>query len=421
MKKFILILGLIASISTFAGHETGNGGGVHYCPNRDVKVQFYDLYEGRNANPRKPIPVFQAAYDTEEIMLKNAVEKLSKVHPIMAAMVKEQLDFINVKTNIERVAKKLRPIDDANFLWVDEDCSYEQLANWMDNDDVLYVRESLMALLEKQPLDLAAFKMHEAIYKSARQYLDIKTSDEVRLLNAYLFSEADIPDSALTFVRTIKQSVSKMWCSQGENNISTSDRSEFKDWAKKVFNQVQTNEPKGKIICFLQDLKGKNVFDMFFINLHQLYSIAVEGIFESSFFGGAVFYGQKDTKLNTQYRFGMLNEGKKTDLNLAIGRIKLKPNSFEVDGISIDMLTPLFDIEKKKQLELDEPIIEGRSYLELSETKMIINSDKTVTMPNVKVRTFECKNKKCTKTKVLTERSTKVNFDAKLNMVIENW
>lgn len=193
MKNLIIGLTLLTTMTAIAGERGGNGGGVHYCPNKEVKVQFFDLYEGKFARPKNPVPVYDQATGTEEQMINDAIKKLRTVDPLFSLTVKEQIDFLNSPENSMKVNRNMKLIEDANYLWTDEGCTYEQLANWKDDENFLYIRSSLIKELEKSPLDMAAFKMHEAIYKAVRLINKEPNSDGVRELNAYLFSSAKVP------------------------------------------------------------------------------------------------------------------------------------------------------------------------------------------------------------------------------------
>ncbi len=205
MKNLLMGMMLLCSVTAFADNEKGNGGGIHHCPDRSAgqQFEFYDLYEGKNARPERPIPVYLKAYGTADKMIEDAIKKLADVNPVFAELVEIQLEYIALAGSVKRVNKKLKLVPDANYLWVDEDCSYQQLANWREKDNRLYVRESFMAQMEKSPLDLAAFKMHETIYKAARLVQEQTSSDKVRELVAYLFSPASIPADVMTFIDSI--------------------------------------------------------------------------------------------------------------------------------------------------------------------------------------------------------------------------
>ena len=75
MKKLLLSFSLLSTI-TFAGHDTGSGGGVHLCPGRTPEARFYDLYEGKYGRGDTPIPVFEEARGTKDEMLEAAFKKL---------------------------------------------------------------------------------------------------------------------------------------------------------------------------------------------------------------------------------------------------------------------------------------------------------------------------------------------------------
>lgn len=81
----------LSSTMTFAGQE-GHGGGVHYCPGKNVEVEFYDLYEAREVWD-KIIPSYEGK-SVDEI-LDVALEKIGTRNPLLSQYIGHQIKKVN--------------------------------------------------------------------------------------------------------------------------------------------------------------------------------------------------------------------------------------------------------------------------------------------------------------------------------------
>lgn len=195
-------LGLTIPQARAQGDHGGNGGGVHVCydgkkvdadGNRIIKsVEMYDLYEGRARYFFKE--QISPALVTEQDILKFAYWS-TQAHGAdglylnglraLAARLEAAVRLVNEK--IRPTDEVLDLVPDANRLMHGENCEYDQLANWDDRTGNLLVKRKYLEMIEKQPLDLAAFKTHEAFYFLDRKYNGAKNSDDARESNAMVY------------------------------------------------------------------------------------------------------------------------------------------------------------------------------------------------------------------------------------------
>ena len=184
MKKFLLPALALMSLNSFAGNEKGNGGGMHYCPAK-ANQEVYDVYEGKK---RYQLEIIDTANSvSENNVLSNAIKKLAKLNQRFAHAIEEQIEFMQDERNFRLDPDiQLTPVPDANILMVDRGCAYEQLANWDDISNSVFVRADLFEKMTS--FNKAALKLHEAVYKASRIRVDVKNSDKVRRFVAELLS-----------------------------------------------------------------------------------------------------------------------------------------------------------------------------------------------------------------------------------------
>lgn len=189
MKTIQMVLASVLMLNSAValavdGNGAGNGGGMHYCPAKQIQ-DFYDVYEGRT---RYRLSIPSSGFTVpEETIINNAITKLEKENVTFAAAVKEQIAHLASPDNftLDDLVKLLL-VPDANLLRVDEGCEYRQLANWDDATNWVTVKKSLYE--EMDTFGQAALKLHEAIYKAARLRNKAPNSDQVRRLVAELLS-----------------------------------------------------------------------------------------------------------------------------------------------------------------------------------------------------------------------------------------
>lgn len=208
-----LVLGVLSSAHAemmFEGGHSGNGGGVHYCiyNQKLPKLEFYDLWEGKNPiDPKTIKPLIILDWDgktTKEQYLENALKKVAAVKPRLAAALKRALVLYNKLYDPKfHNRKNLVKVEDAHLLFAAEGCSYQQLINWFDNDEALewYGLEKEVILRDEDvyqalnPRDQAAADFHEAAYKIRRAF-DLNEDDSgsvyVRKFVAQVFSTSPI-------------------------------------------------------------------------------------------------------------------------------------------------------------------------------------------------------------------------------------
>lgn len=116
--------------------------------------------------------------------------KLANNNPSFAFEVKQQINKLMNPLNFRiKDRLSLKPVPDANILMVDEGCTYQQLANWDDVTDAVFVKNEYFKTFSN--LNKAALYLHEAIYKVARVRASAKNSDEVRRLVAEILSTTE--------------------------------------------------------------------------------------------------------------------------------------------------------------------------------------------------------------------------------------
>lgn len=180
---------LLISGSVLAGDKAGNGGGGHVCPS---SVELYDFYEGRHPDLHNlKIWDLQEPTLTTNDYVQLGLNKLEGTHPGIVPGIR------NIITEIQAIPyeKLVRPIKipripDADIPFVDEECEYEQIANWNERFDALFFRKKLFEALN--PMNQAGLFIHEALYKAGRELNGLENSNHVRKLVAKIFSDNDV-------------------------------------------------------------------------------------------------------------------------------------------------------------------------------------------------------------------------------------
>lgn len=177
----------------FAGGDKGNGGGVHTCS--DGSVEMYDLFEGRVRYGFKPV----SNLETKEAYIDRALAKIHNTDPGFEWKVREQLAYLNTHVRLSDEVV-LTPVGDANILLIGKGCSYQQLANWDEVTGNIFVEQKLFEKMT--PRNVAAFYIHEAIYKVLRELRISKTSDLARQIVADVFDQSPVmlsPEKILSY------------------------------------------------------------------------------------------------------------------------------------------------------------------------------------------------------------------------------
>lgn len=173
--------------------EKGNGGGAHVCRGSDgsiVSVESYDLYEGRKLLKLK-YPS-QSAETTTFRELNRALGRMKAQTPRLywrvAKVLKEMRQNMVETNNVDQFPV----IQDANVLFVDKGCRYEQAAVWSGQYDRVFFNGEILSALKSRPLQLAGILLHEAVYAVGRTLGSSGTSDNARIATASAFGDREI-------------------------------------------------------------------------------------------------------------------------------------------------------------------------------------------------------------------------------------
>lgn len=179
MKYFIL--GVLISLSSFAGREGGGGAGV-VCKNKQGQissVKLLDLYEAELSDG-KLIPRSNLAV-THQIS-----QVLKKTDKYFRYDLNEQIQDMKINYLPENVTQR-QPYDLGDGPVVIEDnCSVEWIAFYKDSSDVLQVVTKYYKKMS--PTDQAALVIHEAVYKIRRTKINDESSFESRKIVAEFFA-----------------------------------------------------------------------------------------------------------------------------------------------------------------------------------------------------------------------------------------
>ncbi len=145
-----------------------------------------DLWEGKNNYPYLNIPYTNEPIDDQ---VQRALNKLNIIDPILYQRVFADLVFVSSHENINILPSNVdiqRPADAFNK-YVKAGCPLEGM---MFFDNAIYklsIKNEIYSKLINNT-NVAAARVHEAIYKTFRESLDHKDSRKTRLLTACLFS-----------------------------------------------------------------------------------------------------------------------------------------------------------------------------------------------------------------------------------------
>lgn len=192
LKDGLIGIGILLTFApgVFAGGATSGGGGTHTCLGADgsiVSSELYDFYEGRELREYQLVdPKGKSANE----LLNDAMEKLYASDPSYAIQVLQKLKYY-VAHKKPIYGKHLAVITDANIVLVDEGCQYQQIAQWRDEYQTVFVDGDLEKFFSQSPLNIAGLALHEAIYAVEREK-QATHSDYTRKLVAQLFSNQSV-------------------------------------------------------------------------------------------------------------------------------------------------------------------------------------------------------------------------------------
>lgn len=182
---FTLLMMLTTQYAKANGDRIGNGGGGIFCPAGESEV--YDLVEGR-IRYGLDIPKLGGTYDE---VIESAIKKLSTYFPSLANdLVAETL---LMESRRELMPYRIERTLDADNIYVPEDCSYAQVANWDESTSRLIVSRQLWFKLK--PAQQAVLMLHESAYSIFRRNNltpEAQYSELVRKFIAQIFSTGPV-------------------------------------------------------------------------------------------------------------------------------------------------------------------------------------------------------------------------------------
>ncbi|MFY7993286.1 MAG: hypothetical protein ACOVP4_08355 [Bacteriovoracaceae bacterium] len=195
LTVFLAALTLSSSMALAKEGGVGNGGGVHWCPNKAPEM--YDVYEGKR---RFKLDIVDDGTRYEEILGK-AIERLKSYNVTLALEIAERMKFLDAGGFSFEDKIKLFLIPDANVLMTDENCEYRQLANWDDVAQRVFVKNEYYEKMDD--LNKAALTLHEAIYAVSRTRLNVTNSDSSRrLVGELLASKFKVSENLQSLTKT---------------------------------------------------------------------------------------------------------------------------------------------------------------------------------------------------------------------------
>lgn len=182
MRKWLIMLLVLVSTTTFAGNEAGNGGVSIVCRDfneRIIKSELLDLFEGRE--------LYGLKYQNQELSVETLIElaqlKLIK-YPKYLIKLQEELAKIEKRIVFIREGIELNPTNDAFPVINLKGCGYEQLANYTNQGDLFVSQEIFDSL---NATNKAALYIHEAVYSLRREFGETN-SRNARLLTSHLMA-----------------------------------------------------------------------------------------------------------------------------------------------------------------------------------------------------------------------------------------
>lgn len=195
MKKFIVPMLLMASLTSFAGNEKGNGGGAFICKTIAtatageviLSAQSQDLWE-----TARRYEVISSNLEAD-VLAFDVLEKLKSIGATrFLSEVKRELKKVMGMRSIEDV--KLVPVGDSRHYVEMASCTagtpeFTAAAIYQDQANDLVFSKRVYEKFDN--ISKAALNVHEAVYKVLRsEYKDVD-SVRTRKIVGYLFSDMD--------------------------------------------------------------------------------------------------------------------------------------------------------------------------------------------------------------------------------------
>lgn len=201
MKKLVLLLGVLLSLSAMAKSTGGgNGGGAAKC---GTKYRMADLVEGEYRHNLEMKDFSGMGY--EEIKAE-LINKLLTYNPALGLKVLEYFDYYHER-KLLRDNPDIFVTHDYGIIMLPKNCEYLPVANWDNVSGNIFLYTPIHDY-EFDTVNQLALEFHEAIYKAFRKTfykgkdLEDINSDTARRYNAYLFSTSVNPDYKQSFYQS---------------------------------------------------------------------------------------------------------------------------------------------------------------------------------------------------------------------------
>ncbi len=183
MKEILLCLTWLFALNSFAG-ERGNGGVSVVCRNQDDSIksaQILDLYEGEVLHGK----IYDEARSYENRI--KMIESLLVNYPVLYLRIVKAMEKLDQSFQFIPEGNELLLTDDALPTIIRRGCKFEQLANFINQDNIL-VSSDIYNNLTKPNLNKFALVTHEAIYLLLRKF-GAKDSRVARQLTSMILAE----------------------------------------------------------------------------------------------------------------------------------------------------------------------------------------------------------------------------------------
>lgn len=196
MKK-LFVLGLMALVTNVMAGDKGNGGYSVVCRDANKKItsaELLDIFEGRFLN--------YYGYSnnpslTEADYVNYALDRMAKHNKRTSEAIQKSIIKIEAVTVFIDQDLVLEPTEDAFPVIGRRDCGFEQLATYINGDQLIVSSEIYSHL---SPLNKAALKLHEAIYLNARKVGEVNSINSRALTSWALALSAESNDRIKKFI-----------------------------------------------------------------------------------------------------------------------------------------------------------------------------------------------------------------------------
>lgn len=203
-QNALTALALAATLATpvlqaEAGEKTGNGGVGVVCRNtrgQITKATLLDIFEGEN--------LYGQTYADNGLDLET---RLEVIETRMIRNVPFLEDFKNQVSQVKSILVflpsgiGLEPTNDAFPIINQRGCRFEQVANYDDAENRLYIDQEIFNALDS--VNRAALYVHEAVYAMARKNVGDSSSVRSRKLTAYLVARTQFGDVIETLMAQV--------------------------------------------------------------------------------------------------------------------------------------------------------------------------------------------------------------------------